>query len=133
MRFRLILLGAAALAAGCAATDGRETASRDREALERQLAGRVAGAPQACVTRREGESLRAIDRRTIVYDGGREIWVNRLEADCPGMRPDSILIVEPFGDRYCRLDRIRALDRGSAIPGPICPLGNWTPYRQTGS
>jgi hypothetical protein len=133
MRSRLVLLGAAALAAGCAATDGRDMATRDREQLERQLAGRMAGPPQACVTGRQGQALRAVDRRTIVYDGGREIWVNRLEADCPGMRPDSILIVEPSGDRYCRLDRIRPLDRAGAIPGPVCPLGNWTPYRRAGS
>jgi hypothetical protein len=128
MRATLLIL-APVLLAGCAAVDGRDVSSRERDALERTLAGRVAGEAQNCVPSREGEALRAVDRRTVVYGNGRVIWVNRLDRDCPGLGPSTTLIVEPFGDRYCRLDRVRALEPGGTIPGPICPLGSFTPYR----
>lgn len=119
-----------ALLAGCAAagrTDGENSESR---ALARQLAERTAGAPEECAPRFEGQGLHAVDRRTIVYDAPGTLWVNRLEADCPSLTPESVLVVETFGDRYCRNDRFRAVERASAIPGPYCRLGNFTPYRR---
>jgi len=124
---RMILLPLLLLA-GCAAAGEVEDTSETR-ALARQLAARVAGEPRDCVPQIQGQSLVAADRRTIIYDTPGEIWVSRLAADCPGLRPDSTLLVETFGDRYCRNDRVRALERGSAMPGPICLLGSFTPYR----
>ncbi|MDP8995294.1 MAG: hypothetical protein M3N07_10020 [Pseudomonadota bacterium] len=114
--------------AGCMAADDAlgDTA---REELDRELAGRVAGAPQDCVPQVQAQSLRVVDSRTVVYRGLDAIWVNRLRAACPGLRPTSTLIVEPFGDRYCRGDRIRGIEPGGSIPGPICVLGAFTPYR----
>lgn len=114
--------------AGCAAA-GEVEDTREARALERQLATRVAGEPRECVPRFQGQALTAADRRTIVYEAGGDIWVNRLAADCPGLRPFGTLIVETHGDRYCRNDRIRALEPGTTIPGPICLLGTFTPYR----
>jgi hypothetical protein len=125
MRSLLIIL----VLAGCAAAGDIEDRSEAR-ALERELATRVAGEPRECVPRTQGRSLTAADRRTIVYDDLGTLWVNRLAADCPGLRPDTTLIVETFGDRYCRNDRVRALEPGSTIPGPICLLGSFTPYRE---
>jgi hypothetical protein len=127
---RATLLLAPILIAGCSATDGRQSSSRDMEALERLLADRVAGPPQDCVPQRPGASLRAADRRTILYDTGREIWVNRLDAECPGLRPDSTLVIEAHDSRYCRLDRVRAIEPGATIPGPVCALRSFTPYRR---
>ncbi len=126
---RAWFLIAPALVAGCAMA-GDEPTSRDRAALARDIAGRVEGPAQACVLQRPNQSLHAVDRRTIVYGDGRTLWVNRLEADCAGLRPDSILIVETFADRYCRNDQLRALEPGASIPGPICRLGDFTPYRR---
>lgn len=125
---RALILIAPALAAGCAAAG--EPGSRDRAAFDREIAERVAGPAEACVPQRQSQSLRAVDRRTIVYEDGRVLWVNRLEANCPSLRPDSVLIVETFGDRYCRNDHVRALEPGARIPGPICRLGSFTPYRR---
>jgi hypothetical protein len=62
---------------------------------------------------------------------GDTVWVNRLEGHCPGLRPLNTLVVEPsLGGQYCRNDRVRAIEPGSSIPGPICPLGDFTPYRR---
>lgn len=118
--------------AGCTtgATNGYE--ERDRAALASDLSTRVAGDTQSCAPiSAQGQSVRVVDRRTLVYEQGSTIWVNRLPADCLGMDRDSILIFESFGgSNYCRGDRVRALERGTRIPGPWCPLGQWTAYRK---
>jgi hypothetical protein len=102
-----------------------------REAdLSNDLAGRSAGEPQECVTASPGAGLAARDARTLVYRRGATLWVNRLEAACPGLDPMSTLIVDVHGDRYCRGDRVRALDPGLTIPGPPCALGRFTPWRR---
>lgn len=124
----LLLLAALA---GCAGMGpGPET--REQEAFARELAGRTAGAPESCVPTVQGQSLRIVDRRTIAYDRGGTIWVNRLHRDCPGLRPFNTLIVEVHGGQYCRGDHVRGLEPGASIPGPICILGDFVPYRRSG-
>jgi hypothetical protein len=117
--------------AGCAGS-GAGMEERERSRLERQLAGRVAGEPRRCITRFQGTALTAVDRSTVVYDAPGALWVNRLRGDCPGLRPDDALIVESHGDEYCANDRIRPVERGSNIPGAVCFLGEFTPYRRAG-
>jgi hypothetical protein len=116
------------LVAGCAAGTG---GPGQREAdLSRELAGRTAGEPRDCVSASLGSNLNVRDRQTLVYRQGDTIWVNRLEAACPGLDPMSRLIVEVHGSQYCRGDRIRGAEPGMSIPGPSCPLGAFTPYRR---
>ena len=119
------------LAAGCTAT-GAESPSRDQLALTQDLEGRTAGAPQACVPMRQSQSMQIVDRQTLVYRDFDTVWVNRLGADCPGMRPLSTLIVEAHGSQYCRGDRVRAVETQNAIPGPYCVLRDFVPYRRGG-
>lgn len=118
----LLILGA------CAAPEAGPP-TRDQEALSRDLAGRVAGEPQTCISASSSSSLTIVDRRTLTYRDGRTLWVNRLPAECPGLRPLATLIVEVQGTRYCRSDRVRAVETGSSIPGPSCLLGDFVPYR----
>ena len=117
----LLLLG------GCAAAPH---AAGNGDALARELSGRSAGAPQACVARTEGRTLHAVDRRTLVYRTGDTVWVNRLGGDCPGLGPLSTLIIEPAGARFCRGDRVSGLEPGATIPGPACVLRDFVPYRR---
>ncbi|HEX8644093.1 MAG TPA: DUF6491 family protein [Allosphingosinicella sp.] len=117
-----------AVLAGCAAAGSLE--DRERTALARDLAGRSAGEPRRCVPAVQGVSLNAVDRRTLVYDTPGTLYVSRLRTDCPSLRPDSTIVVEAYGDQYCANDRIRALDPGTTIPGPLCLLGEFTPYRR---
>ncbi len=98
--------------------------------LSGELAGRSAGPPEECVSASSVGSLVPRDSRTLVYRSGDTIWVNRLAADCPGLRPMSSLIVEAHGSSYCRGDRFRAAEPGSSIPGPACVLGSFTPWRR---
>ena len=116
--------------AGCAASGSSSIGDRDRAALERDLAGRVAGEAESCAPTIQGQGLRVVDERTVVLDQGRTIWVNRLEGECPGLRPASTIVVEMHGSRYCRGDRFRSHEPGMTIPGGLCVLSEWTPYRR---
>lgn len=125
MRIPLILLALA----GCAGTGASPTAG-EGDALSRELAGRVAGEAESCVTAGQSSSLRAVDRQTLVYREGRTLWVNRLRSACPGIAPMNTLIVEVKIGRYCRGDFVRGLEPGANIPGPTCVLGDFVPYRR---
>ena len=125
MRILLLLM----LAAGCAAS-GTQSESRDQRALARELADRSAGEAERCIPARQNEALTIVDSRTLVLRSGGTVWVNRLDDDCPGLRPMNTLVVEAHGSQYCRGDRIRGLEPGSSIPGAICVLRDFTPYRR---
>lgn len=124
MRLLPLLLLASACAAGGGAPSGGETG------LERELAGRTAGEPRDCVSTSSGANLAARGRQTLVYQLGDALWVNRLAAACPGLDEMSQIIIEVHGSRYCRGDHFRTRRPGESIPGPICVLGSFTPYRR---
>lgn len=94
-----------------------------------ELAGRVAGSPQTCISKFPNQNLRVIDDRTIAYEVGTTLWVNRLQASCPALSPYNTLIVESAGSQYCRGNRVRGAEPGAIIPGPTCNLQDWVPYR----
>lgn len=129
MRASIGILAVFALTAGCAAGDGPTTRAAQGE-LAQALAGRTPGEARHCVPILSARALRVIDAQTLLYDAGDTIWVNRLEGRCPGLRASDPLIVEPTGSQYCRGDRIRSLDPVSRIPGPICILSDFVPYRR---
>ena len=117
------------VAAGCAAA-GTQSESRDQRALARELADLTPGEAKRCVPTFQSEALSIVDSRTVVLRSGGTVWVNRLDGDCPGLRPMNTLIVEAHGSQYCSGDRIRGLESGTSIPGPICVLRDFTPYRK---
>jgi hypothetical protein len=124
MRVLPILLLASACAAAGGDPSGGETG------LAGELAGRTAGEPRDCVPNSSAANLVARGRQTLVYDRGDAIWVNRLAAACPGLDETSQIIIEVHGSGYCRGDRFRTRHPGESIPGPICVLGAFTPYRR---
>lgn len=118
------------LAAALAATTAAASADRPESPLAKELAGRVAGPSRSCVSPSQGSSVAAIGEGALAYRSGATLWINRPGGGCPGLRPDSILIVEAHGNEYCRGDHVRGFERGSNIPGPICILGDWAPWRR---
>lgn len=98
--------------------------------LARTIAGRVAGPAQSCVSTQSASNLRAIDPATLGYGSGSTVYINQLGGPCPGLRELSTVIVEVQGGRYCRGDHFRAVELTGGIPGPVCILGDWVPYRK---
>jgi hypothetical protein len=103
--------------------------TRDQSRLAAELADRQAGAPLECIDAATSQSLDIASRDTLVYRTARITYVNRLDSPCPGVRPFNHLIIEPSSSgHYCRGDRIRGVEAGSNVPGPICLLGPFIPY-----
>ena len=116
--------------AGCAAPQA--VADNQRELASYTL-GRAAGEPMRCIPiTNTSEGLRAVDHQTVLYRSGGTNWLNRLQHDCPGLRPLATLVVDTVGSRYCRGDRVRPLEAGVGIPRSVCVLGDFTPYRRPG-
>ena len=125
MRLALTML---LLLAGCSAADMH---SRDRAGLAAQLTGRTAGPPQDCVSIESTSSIRPVDPQTVVIDRGATVYVNHLAGTCGNLEPTDTLIVDVHGSQYCRGDHFRSRPfGGSAVPGPICILGDFVPYRR---
>lgn len=119
-----ILLVAPALA-GCMHSNAPADA-----AFSRELAARAAGAPQTCIPTVPNGSLHAIDSSTLTYRSGSTIYINHPAAPCSALAPFNTLIVEAQSGHYCRGDRVRGLELGATIAGPVCILGDWVAYRK---
>lgn len=118
------MLLAILLLAGCAAPPP----GVDQQGPPIELAGRVAGAPTACVPLRQGESLRVSENNdhTLIYGNGRTMFANYL-GQCRIDR-DDLLVTLPSAGSYCRGDVVKTVDRSSGLPGSACILGNFVPY-----
>jgi hypothetical protein len=124
-----LLLMTILLLFGCAASAMR---ARDRNGLVADLAGRTAGPPQDCVSVEQTSSLRPVDAQTIVLNRGATFYVNHLAGSCGNLEPTDTLIVETHGSQYCRGDHFRSKPfGGGVVPGPICVLGDFVPYRRS--
>jgi len=117
----LISLLAVALAGSAVAADSKKD-------LDKALAGRTPGAPVDCIDQSLADGPQIIDERTILYRSGRHVYRNTLEAACPSLDWDKVLVVELHGSQICRNDHFRVLARGTTIPGPICLFGKFVPY-----
>ncbi|HEX5181531.1 MAG TPA: DUF6491 family protein [Allosphingosinicella sp.] len=103
----------------------------DRNDLAAQLAGRTAGPPQDCVPIEPASNLRPVDAQTLVVERGATLYVNRLRGGCPGLDPTDTIIFVAHGSQYCRGDHFRTRPfGGGVVPGPICILGDFVPYRR---
>src|SRR4051812_37206743 len=121
MTLKLSILALVLIAGGATAADSNKD-------LDKALAGRVAGAPTDCIDNAMAEGPQIIDERTILYRSGRHVYVNTLEAACPSLDWDKVLIVEIHGSQICRNDHFRVLARGTTIPGPTCLFSKFVPY-----
>lgn len=118
------MLLVSALLAGCAAPPP----GVDQQGPPIELAGRAAGPAQACVSLRQGESLRVSEnnQHTLIYGNGRTMFANYL-GQCR-IDPNDLLVTLPSAGSYCRGDIVKTVDRSSGIPGSACVLGDFVPY-----
>lgn len=134
----ILTAGCAAALAGCAA--GQRSADADAltpdqlAILDRELGGKVAGEPVACLpARRADQTIRVSDNILLYRASGRLVYKNELRSSCPGLaRDQDIIVSNTTGSGPCRGDIIRLVDRVSGITGSSCSLGDFTPYRTPG-
>lgn len=95
--------------------------------LDRLLAGRVAGPPQACIPLRNNVRSQIVGD-AIVYRDGDVFYVNRPTAGLEWLKRDSILVTRPVVNNLCRNEPVQLIDRvGGFLRGNIV-LGDFTPY-----
>jgi hypothetical protein len=122
--------------AACGEMDSTPAPLTDKQAerLNKQLAGKVAGAPQRCISDFNADNMIRVSDDILLYRvSGNLVYRNNLRSSCPGLARDSdIVVTEQFGSQKCRGDLLRLVDRTSGIPGPVCSLGEFVPYRKDG-
>lgn len=121
---RIRALAALALTAGCTTPMPPSEAVPSLHSLE----GRVAGSEVQCVRQMPQEALRVIDSGTLSYRVGTTVYRTKVEPACPRLHPQSTIVVDTIGSRYCGGDRIRVVDPGARTPGHSCTIGPFTPY-----
>jgi hypothetical protein len=106
--------------------------AKQTEQLDKELAGKVAGTPLKCISDFNATNMVRISDDILLYRvSGNLVYKNNLRSSCPGLARDSDIIVsEQFGGQKCRGDLLKLVDRTSGIPGPVCSLGEFVPYRK---
>ena len=122
------------LAASCAPVDSTPKPLTEKQGitLAKQLDGKLAGAPQRCISDYNAANMIRVSDDILLYRvSGNLVYKNNLRSSCPGLGRDSdIVVMEQFGGQKCRGDLVRLVDRTSGIPGPVCSLGEFVPYRK---
>lgn len=139
--FLSAVLGTGLLLTGCTASNADSTpvalTQKQSALLQKQIGGKVAGEPVSCISSmHNGNIIRVSDDMLLYRVSGRLVYQNRLKSPCPGLaRDNDVMVTEQFGSQQCRGDIIRLVDRVGGIPGPVCILGDFVPYRKvpTGS
>ena len=132
-----LAVAAAPLAASCAPAGSGEPGAaaltpKQAERLDRQLAGKVPGAPLKCLPNyRSNDTIRVSDSILLYRASGKLVYRNDLKGSCPGLARDSdIMVVRQFGSSTCSGDFFHLVDRTSGIRGPTCVFGEFVPYRK---
>jgi len=99
-----------------------------------ELQGRVRGKPQRCLGMPAGSSFATADAdpHILIYDDGKTVWANRLDASC-NFDPGETIIADSPAAYYCHGDFVRqGSSRVELNPfGRRCALGNFVPYKIT--
>lgn len=119
------------LAAGCAGSYQTQPLTEKQTArLEKELAGKVAGAPTNCISRIPQADLRVISDSVLLYRvSSRLVYRNDLIGRCTGLQRGDTLITQGYGSQICRGDIARVADLPSGMVTGSCALGDFTPYR----
>lgn len=125
------------LLAACVDVDSTPMPLTEKQSalLAKELKDKVAGKPVNCISDFNAVNMTRISDSILLYRvSGRLVYKNTLRYTCPGIARDTDIIVsEQFGSQKCRGDLIRLVDRTSGIPGAVCSLGEFVPYRAENS
>ena len=128
-------LVAAALAA-CASTPQppRQRTVAAQQDLDRVLAGKVAGAPRACLPLYKRDSMTAVDDNTLLFhDGANRVWRNDPPGGCPRVSaPGFTMVIRTVGSTsLCRGEIVQIIDLQTNVAAGTCTLGDFVPYTRS--
>jgi hypothetical protein len=135
----IFALAASISLASCDQGEAQSTpiALTDKQAklYDKEISGKTAGAPTRCISQSpQANVIRVSDDLLLYRVSGRLVYENRLKSACPGLaRDNDVIVSEQYSSQQCSGDVIRLVDRTSGIPGPVCILGDFVPYRKDGS
>ena len=122
-----------ACADGEAQTSPVPLTDKQAKLLDKQMAGKTPGEALRCISHSPQANIVRVSDDLLIYTvSGRLVYQNRLQSPCPGLaRDNDIIVSELFGSQQCRGDLLRLVDRIGGIPGPVCILGDFVPYRKS--
>ena len=132
MRIGLLLVGAAAIA-GCAPTAPIGRTPEAHAQLDRLLAGRVAGPPQACLHQLRSRDMITVDSNTVLFKVGSTYYRNDFNGQgCNNLgRPGAAMVTKsPAGDRLCSGEIVTVTDTVNGMVLGACSFGDFVPYRK---
>lgn len=120
--------------AACGEMDSKPHPLTEKQSarLAKELDGKTAGKPVNCISDLNSADVIRISDDILLYRiSGNLVYRNNLRYACHGLaRDNDILVSEQFGGQKCRGDVLKLVDRTSGIAGPVCSLGDFTPYRK---
>ncbi len=125
--YALILALALLLGTGTASADSEGRAAERQDIVDRELAGKMAGESEDCISRRSYRRLVVASDSTLLFRvSDNLVYRNDLQQSCPGMADSAFEpAIDSRGSRVCRGD-IATVERG---PQTSCALGAFIPYR----
>ena len=121
----LLVLAAATGFAGPASSHKDDPAAQ----LAKITEGRVAGAPQRCISLSQVYDAQIIDKTTVVYRIGNIYYVNKLKSGANVLDSDDILVTHTFGSQLCEMDTIHMVNRFGGGRSGFAILGPFVPYK----
>jgi hypothetical protein len=130
--FLLIAVSASACAAS-AMTEPRTP--KAEKTLQRELAGKVAGAPVSCVPPFRTGDMTIVDDNTVLFRASRNrVYRNDPPGGCSPMSWGGYaLVTRSISAQLCRGDIVQIVDVGSGQIAGSCALGDFIPYAVPGS
>jgi hypothetical protein len=132
----LLALPVLGMLAGCAGGEASTSPlplnEKQAKLYNKQIAGMTPGESIRCISHSpQANIIRVSDDLLLYRVSGRLVYENRLQSPCPGLaRDNDVIVSEQFGSQQCRGDLLRLVDRVGGIPGPVCILGDFVPYRK---
>jgi hypothetical protein len=138
MRPLMIATGLISLAmlAGCSVSEAQNApvplTDKQAKLLAKEIEGKSPGEAVSCISNiGQPNIIRVSDDMLLYRVSGRLVYQNKLRSPCPGLaRDNDVIVSEQFGSQQCRGDLLRLVDRVGGIPGPVCVLGDFVPYRK---
>lgn len=131
MRHLLLLPLLTTLAACGASVADQPRSARAQQALDRYLAGKIAGTPQSCLATYRRDDMVTIDDNTILFrDGANRYWRNDPRGGCNGLgQPGVAMVTKTFGGgQLCRGDIVQMTDLSTGVVVGSCSLNDFVPY-----